>query len=81
MIVVNDNARIRNLLWVDARNVAAFEEFGDVVTFDTTSLTNKYCISFASFVGVNHHAIQFYLDVGYYRVRTPIPLFGCFVLG
>ncbi|GJT49368.1 FAR-RED impaired response 1-like protein [Tanacetum coccineum] len=39
----------------DVRCRAAYEEFGDVVTFDTTYLTNKYEMSMAPFVGVNHH--------------------------
>ncbi|XP_056695702.1 protein FAR1-RELATED SEQUENCE 5-like [Spinacia oleracea] len=34
---------------------AAYKEFNDVVTFDTTYLLNKYKIPFAPFVGVNHH--------------------------
>ncbi|XP_022845329.1 protein FAR1-RELATED SEQUENCE 5-like [Olea europaea var. sylvestris] len=33
----------------------AYKEFGDVVTFDTTYLSNEYNMSFAPFVGVNHH--------------------------
>ncbi|KAF8405744.1 hypothetical protein HHK36_007821 [Tetracentron sinense] len=39
---------------------AAYGYFGDVVTFDTTYLTNRYDMSFAPFVGVNHHG-QFVL--------------------
>ncbi|XP_028068965.1 protein FAR-RED IMPAIRED RESPONSE 1-like [Camellia sinensis] len=49
------DGRIRNLFWVDARSRAAYKAFGDVVSFDTTYLTNKYDMSFAPFVGVNHH--------------------------
>ena len=36
--------------------MAACEEFGDVVTFDTTYLTNKYDMPFALFIRVNHHS-------------------------
>ncbi|XP_022853627.1 protein FAR1-RELATED SEQUENCE 5-like [Olea europaea var. sylvestris] len=39
----------------DNRCRQAYKEFGDVVTFDTTYLTNKYDMPFAPFVGVNHH--------------------------
>ncbi|XP_021851075.2 protein FAR1-RELATED SEQUENCE 9-like [Spinacia oleracea] len=45
----------KDVLWVDARSRAAYEEFGDVFCFDTTYLTNKYKMPFANFVGVNHH--------------------------
>ncbi|XP_028078415.1 protein FAR1-RELATED SEQUENCE 5-like [Camellia sinensis] len=39
--------RLRNLFWADARSRAAYNAFGDVVTFDTTYLTNKYDMPFA----------------------------------
>ena len=34
--------RIRNVVWVDARSRATSQYFGDVASFDTTYLTNKY---------------------------------------
>ncbi|XP_056695102.1 protein FAR-RED IMPAIRED RESPONSE 1-like [Spinacia oleracea] len=49
------NGILQDVLWVDARSRAAYEEFGDVVCFDSTYLTNKYKMSFANFFGVNHH--------------------------
>ncbi|XP_024642129.1 protein FAR-RED IMPAIRED RESPONSE 1-like [Medicago truncatula] len=52
---VDDDSRLRNVFWADARCRAAYEYFGEVVTFDTTYLTNKYDMPFAPFVGVNHH--------------------------
>ncbi|XP_028125042.1 protein FAR1-RELATED SEQUENCE 6-like [Camellia sinensis] len=39
--------RLRNLFWADARSRAAYKAFRDVVTFDTTYLTNKYDMPFA----------------------------------
>ncbi|XP_044479705.1 protein FAR-RED IMPAIRED RESPONSE 1-like isoform X2 [Mangifera indica] len=52
---LDEEGRLKNVLWVDARSRAAFKEFGDVVTFDTTYLTNKYDMPFGAFVGVDHH--------------------------
>ncbi|XP_031284690.1 protein FAR1-RELATED SEQUENCE 5-like [Pistacia vera] len=52
---LDEEDRLKNVLWVDARSRAAFQEFGDVVTFDTTYLTNKYDMPFGEFVGVDHH--------------------------
>ena len=46
---------LQNVFWADARSRAAFKEFGDVVTLDTTYLVNKYNMPFAHFIGVNHH--------------------------
>jgi hypothetical protein len=54
-IDVDDECRLRNVFWADARSRASYEDFGDVVTFDTTYLTNKYKMPFAPFVEVNHH--------------------------
>ncbi|KAJ6815956.1 protein FAR-RED IMPAIRED RESPONSE 1-like [Iris pallida] len=51
----DEEARLRNLFWADARSRAAYEAFGDVITFDTTYLVNNYEVPFALFVGVNHH--------------------------
>ncbi|GFZ00874.1 hypothetical protein Acr_14g0005090 [Actinidia rufa] len=48
----------------DARSRAACKEFGDVVTFDTTYLVNKYDMPFAPFVGVNHHGQSILLGCG-----------------
>ncbi|XP_028096390.1 protein FAR-RED IMPAIRED RESPONSE 1-like [Camellia sinensis] len=64
MIDVDTDFRIRNLFWADAMSRAAYEEFGDVVSFDTTYLTNKYDMPFAPFVGVNHHGQSILLGCG-----------------
>ncbi|RYQ90948.1 hypothetical protein Ahy_B09g096864 isoform G [Arachis hypogaea] len=46
---------IKHAFWADARSKAAFEYFGDVVSFDTTYNTNRYNFVLGSFIGVNHH--------------------------
>ncbi|KAI8573009.1 hypothetical protein RHMOL_Rhmol01G0245700 [Rhododendron molle] len=63
-IDLDDNNRLRNVFWADARSRAACKEFGDVVTFDTTYLVNKYDMPFAPFVGVNHHGQSILLGCG-----------------
>ncbi|XP_062147753.1 uncharacterized protein LOC133856714 [Alnus glutinosa] len=55
VIDLDEESRLKNVFWADARSRAAYESFGDVITFDTTYLTNKYKMPFAPFVGVNHH--------------------------
>ncbi|XP_058182649.1 protein FAR1-RELATED SEQUENCE 5-like [Rhododendron vialii] len=52
---LDEENRLKNVFWADARSREVFKEFGDVVTFDTTYLVNKYDMPFAPFVGVNHH--------------------------
>ena len=46
---------LQDVFWVDVRSKAVYEEFGDVICFDTTYMTNDYELPFANFVGVNHH--------------------------
>ncbi|KAJ1698440.1 hypothetical protein LUZ63_006952 [Rhynchospora breviuscula] len=52
---VDDDGVVRNLFWVDGMGRRSYQEFGDVVTFDTTYNTNKYTMPFTPFIGVNHH--------------------------
>ncbi|XVE98639.1 hypothetical protein REPUB_Repub03eG0124000 [Reevesia pubescens] len=52
---IDEDCRIRNLFRADGKSKTIYEAFGDVITFDTTYLTNKYSMTFASFVEVNHH--------------------------
>lgn len=40
---------------MDARSRVAYGDFGDVVVFDSTYITNEYELPFANFIGVNHH--------------------------
>ncbi|KAL5731591.1 hypothetical protein ACHQM5_004302 [Ranunculus cassubicifolius] len=60
-IQCDGEGRTVNFFWVDARSRLSYQQFGDVVTFDTTYKTNKYRLPFAPFTGVNHHfqTIQF----------------------
>ncbi|XP_038680234.1 protein FAR-RED IMPAIRED RESPONSE 1-like [Tripterygium wilfordii] len=60
----DDNGRLKNVFWADPRSRAACREFGDVITFDTTYLTNKYDMPFAPFLGVNHHGQSILLGCG-----------------
>jgi len=54
-IEVDENGCMGNCFWADARSRAAYQYFGDVVTFDATYLTNRYKMPFVPFTGVNHH--------------------------
>ncbi|XP_042972696.1 protein FAR1-RELATED SEQUENCE 5-like [Carya illinoinensis] len=54
-IQVDENGSMGNYFWADARSRAAYQYFGDVVTFDITYLTNRYKMPFVPFTRVNHH--------------------------
>jgi hypothetical protein len=61
---LDDELHVQNVFWVDARSRTAYESFHDVIIFDTTYLTNKYDMSFAPFIGINHHGESVILDCG-----------------
>ncbi|KAK1372264.1 hypothetical protein POM88_028457 [Heracleum sosnowskyi] len=48
---VDDENRVRDLVWVDPRSMNAYKNFGDVVTFDSTYRTNRYCMPFIPITG------------------------------
>ncbi|XP_022879894.1 protein FAR1-RELATED SEQUENCE 5-like isoform X2 [Olea europaea var. sylvestris] len=61
---LDDESRLQNVFWADNRCRQAYKKFGDVVTFDTTYLTNKYNMPFAPFVGINHYGQSTLLGCG-----------------
>jgi hypothetical protein len=61
---LDDELRVRNVFWVDARSRAAYESFHDVIIFDTTYLTNKYDMPFAPFIGINYYGESIILGCG-----------------
>ncbi|XP_022862652.1 protein FAR-RED IMPAIRED RESPONSE 1-like [Olea europaea var. sylvestris] len=63
-IDLDEDSRLRNVFWADNRCRQAYKEFRDIVTFDTTYLTNKYDMPFVPFVGVNHHGQSMFFGCG-----------------
>ncbi|KAJ7960404.1 Protein FAR1-RELATED SEQUENCE like [Quillaja saponaria] len=54
-IQLDEDNRMSNVFWADARSRAAYNHFGDAVTLDTTYRVNRYRVPFAPFTGVNNH--------------------------
>ncbi|KAE8802660.1 Protein FAR1-RELATED SEQUENCE 5 [Hordeum vulgare] len=54
-VQVDEESRIKTLMWVTGRGCDQYRCFGDVITFDTTYRTNLYDMPFGLFVGVNNH--------------------------
>jgi hypothetical protein len=52
---VGEDNKVRNLFWAYGNSRASYEEYGDVISFDTTYATNRYNLKFAPFVGINGH--------------------------
>ncbi|XP_015572590.1 protein FAR1-RELATED SEQUENCE 6-like isoform X2 [Ricinus communis] len=61
----DDDGRLRNVFWADARSRTAYGYFCDTVAIDTTCLANKFEIPLISFVGVNHHGQSILLGCGF----------------
>ncbi|KAI3855869.1 hypothetical protein MKX03_001012 [Papaver bracteatum] len=55
---------LKNVFWADGMSRAAYKEFGDVVSFDTKYLVDKYDLPLVAFVGVNHHGQTILLGCG-----------------
>lgn len=55
IVQVDEESRIKTLMWVNGNSIDQFMCFGDAITFDTTYRTNLYDMPFGLFVGVNNH--------------------------
>lgn len=54
-VQVDENDRVTNYFWADARSILDYTCFGDALLLDTTYRASRYDIPFAPFIGVNHH--------------------------
>lgn len=52
---LDDEKKIKTLLWASGRSRTQYKYFGDALTFDTTYCTNLYKMPFGMFIGVNNH--------------------------
>ncbi|KAM6587341.1 hypothetical protein CsatA_009946 [Cannabis sativa] len=51
----DDENRLANIFWADGAARRDYKAFGDVISFDTTYMTNMYNKPLCIIVGVNHH--------------------------
>ncbi|XP_012840392.1 PREDICTED: protein FAR-RED IMPAIRED RESPONSE 1-like [Erythranthe guttata] len=52
---INQGGALTRIFWHDGISKADYEEFGDVLVFDSTYKTNIYCFPVVLFSGVNSH--------------------------
>jgi hypothetical protein len=52
---VDNEGRLKNLIWSNSHSQMDYGAFGDVVIFDSTYGVNWYNLPFMPFIGVNHH--------------------------
>nr|XP_051222104.1 protein FAR1-RELATED SEQUENCE 5-like [Lolium perenne] len=63
---VDEKGRLRHMFWCDSQSHRDYQDYGDVLVFDSTYKMNKYKMPFVPFVGLNNHR------------RTTV--FGCAIL-
>jgi hypothetical protein len=68
---------VKNIFWVDGRGRKAFQEFSDVVTFDMTYQTNKYCMSLAPFIGTSLYRHSIFFGIALLRQELTQNFVGC----
>lgn len=59
---VDDDNRLKALVWTSGRSRALYKYFGDAITFDTTYETNVYKLTFGMFVSVSNHFESYLLE-------------------
>ena len=52
---VDDDNRLKSLMWTTGRSRSLYNHFGDAITFDTTYGINIYKMPFGMFIGVSNH--------------------------
>ncbi|KAK9735787.1 hypothetical protein RND81_04G227700 [Saponaria officinalis] len=52
---VDEGRNLSRVVWTDAHSKSAYLAFGDGVSFDPTYGTNKYCMVFTPFTGIDNH--------------------------
>ncbi|XP_071736502.1 protein FAR-RED IMPAIRED RESPONSE 1 isoform X2 [Rutidosis leptorrhynchoides] len=63
-IDLNEDQRLRNLIWVDAKSRKDYASFNDAVSFDISYVRSNDKMPFALFIGVNHHSQPILLGCG-----------------
>ncbi|XP_056174799.1 protein FAR1-RELATED SEQUENCE 6-like [Syzygium oleosum] len=62
---IDDDGRLRNVFWADARSRAEYAYFSDTVAVDSMCLASKFEIPLISFIGINHHGQSILLGCGF----------------
>ncbi|XP_062219448.1 protein FAR1-RELATED SEQUENCE 5-like isoform X2 [Phragmites australis] len=52
---LDEDKKVKNMFWSDSSSVQYYADYGDLVSFDTTFLTNRYNLPCSPFVGITGH--------------------------
>jgi hypothetical protein len=59
--------KVDRIFWVDGPAIAAYKNYSDCVSFDTTYMTNMYNMPFAPFIGINRYCQSIQLGCGFLK--------------
>ncbi|XP_071680210.1 protein FAR1-RELATED SEQUENCE 5-like [Lolium perenne] len=52
---LDEEGRLKRMFWCDSQSVQDYEDYGDVLVFNSTYKMNRYRMPFIPFVGLNNH--------------------------
>ena len=52
---IDDKGRLSSMFWCDGQSRQDYQNYGDVLVFDSTFKMNRYGMPFIPFVGLNNH--------------------------
>jgi hypothetical protein len=59
--------KVDRIFWVDGPAIAAYKNYNDYLSFDTTYITNMYNMPFAPFIGINRYCQTIQLGCGFLK--------------
>ncbi|XP_071681037.1 protein FAR1-RELATED SEQUENCE 5-like [Lolium perenne] len=59
--------KVDRIFWVDGPAIAAYKNYSDCLSFDTTYITNMYNMPFAPFIGINRYCQTIQLGCGFLK--------------
>ncbi|XP_051213437.1 protein FAR1-RELATED SEQUENCE 5-like [Lolium perenne] len=59
--------KVDRIFWVDGPAIAAYKNYSDCLSFDTTYMTNMYNMPFAPFIGINRYCQGIQLGCGFLK--------------
>jgi hypothetical protein len=59
--------KVDRIFWVDGAAIAAYKNYSDCLSFDSTYMTNEYNMPFAPFIGINRYGQTIQLGCGFLK--------------
>ncbi|XP_051190609.1 protein FAR1-RELATED SEQUENCE 5-like [Lolium perenne] len=59
--------KVDRIFWVDGPAIAAYKNYSDCLSFDSTYMTNMYNMPFAPFIGINRYCQTIQLGCGFLK--------------